>query len=60
MKKGQPTFFFFPFQTLKAASGIKPCLVISGDFFEDSDDNRRIKSLLIGMVYHSLFSHYFL
>ncbi|GFN84626.1 ribosome production factor 2 homolog [Plakobranchus ocellatus] len=35
------------FKTLKTASGIKPCVVISGEFFEDSDDNRRIKNLLI-------------
>ncbi|RUS78404.1 hypothetical protein EGW08_013818 [Elysia chlorotica] len=35
------------FKTLKSATGIKPCLAVSGDFFEESDDNRRIKNLLI-------------
>ncbi|KAK6985733.1 ribosome production factor 2 [Biomphalaria glabrata] len=31
----------------KSATGIKPCLVFSGEFFEENDENKRIKNLLI-------------
>ncbi|XP_005103094.1 ribosome production factor 2 homolog [Aplysia californica] len=31
----------------KASMGIKPCLVFSGDLFEENDDNRRVKNLLL-------------
>ncbi|XP_059153236.1 ribosome production factor 2 homolog [Physella acuta] len=31
----------------KSAAGIKPCLVFSGEFFEENDDNKRVKNLLI-------------
>ncbi|CAL1546334.1 unnamed protein product [Lymnaea stagnalis] len=32
---------------LYTASGIKPCLIFSGEFFEENDENKRIKNLLI-------------
>ncbi|KAH9489147.1 rRNA-binding ribosome biosynthesis protein rpf2 [Bulinus truncatus] len=31
----------------KTATGIKPCLVFSGEFFEENEENKRIKNLLI-------------
>jgi len=35
------------FQSPKPSLGIKPALVFSGDLFEESEDSRRIKNLLI-------------
>ncbi|BFZ24729.1 hypothetical protein BsWGS_27767 [Bradybaena similaris] len=31
----------------KTPVGIKPCIVVSGEFFEDNDDNKRVKNLFI-------------
>uniref|UniRef100_A0A0B6ZM35 Ribosome production factor 2 homolog n=2 Tax=Arion vulgaris TaxID=1028688 RepID=A0A0B6ZM35_9EUPU len=34
-------------KTQKTAVGLKPCVVISGDFFEENDDAKRLKNLFI-------------
>lgn len=45
-------------QAQKTSVGIKPCIVVSGEFFEDNDDNKRVKNLFIGIIFFVHYHHY--
>ena len=42
------------FQGMKCLAGIKPCLLFTGDAFEQEDEYIRLKNLLIGRSHHML------
>ena len=45
------TFIFF-LQTRKCSAGTKPCLLFSGQVFENDAIYKRLKSILIGGLKH--------